>query len=101
MRVRSRKLRAGAEFLFTIVVKPPLARLEAGDYRMTCSDAMFPCMLAWRTIAAADVTAFCASAQMKPPSARGRAFDATRSAWLGRWVDAIPLGFHRLLSGFA
>jgi hypothetical protein len=37
---------------------------------------------------------------MKPPSAQSQAFDATRSAWLGRWVDTIPLGLHRLLSGF-
>ena len=32
---------------------------------------------------------------MKPPSARGRAFHATRSGRLGRKVDAIPLRLHR------
>jgi hypothetical protein len=37
---------------------------------------------------------------MKPPSAQSQAFDATCSTWLGRWVDTIPLGLHRLLSGF-
>ena len=35
---------------------------------------------------------------MQPPSAQSQAFDTTCSAWLGRWVDTIPLGFHRLLS---
>jgi hypothetical protein len=57
-------------------------------------------MLAWRAIAAADVTALGASAKMKPPSASSRAFDATCSAWLGGGVDTILLGFHRLFSGF-
>jgi hypothetical protein len=37
---------------------------------------------------------------MQPPSAQSQAFDATCSAWLGRWVDTIPLGLHRLLSAF-
>ena len=46
------------------------------------------------------MTAFGASAKMQPPSAQSQAFDATCSAWLGRWVDTIPLGFHRLLSDF-
>ena len=41
-----------------------------------------------------------ASAKMEPPSAQSQAFDATCSAWLGRWVDTIPLGLHRLLSDF-
>jgi hypothetical protein len=37
---------------------------------------------------------------MQPPSAQSQAFDATCSAWLGRWVDTIPLGLHGLLSDF-
>ena len=74
-----------------------LAWLEARDYRMTRSGVVFRCMLTWGTIAAADVTAFGASAKMKPPFARGRAFDATCSAWLGRCVDNIRNGLHGLL----
>src|SRR6202035_1062143 len=70
MRLRSGKFWAGEGFLRTIVVKPMLARLETGDNRVTRSGKMFRCMLTWRTIAAADVTALRASAQMKPPSAR-------------------------------
>ena len=35
---------------------------------------------------------------MQPPSANSRAFDATRSAWLGCGVDAIPLRLHRVSS---
>jgi len=35
---------------------------------------------------------------MQPPSAQSQAFDAACSVWLGRWIDTIPLGLHRLLS---
>jgi hypothetical protein len=98
--VRSVNLRAGEELPCIIVVKPPLARLEARDYRVTPSGVMFRCMLIWGSVTAADVTAFGASTKMQPPSAQSQAFDTTCSAWLGRWVDTIPLGFHRLLSNF-
>jgi hypothetical protein len=100
MRVRSGKLRAGEGFLSSVVVKPMLAWLEARDYRVTRGVVVFRCMPTRGTIAAADVTALGASAKMKPPSADSRALDTTRSAWLSRWVDTIPLGLHRLLSDF-
>ena len=100
MRVRRVKLRAGDEFFRAIVVKPVLARLEARDDRVARGRVMFRCVLTWRTIAAADVTAFSASAKMQPPSAQSQAFDAACSVWLGRWIDTIPLGLHRLLSDF-
>ena len=41
------ELRAGDELPCTIVVKPPLTRLETCDYRMTRSGVMFRCMLIW------------------------------------------------------
>jgi len=47
MRVRSGKLRAGEEFLCTIVVKPSLAVLETRDDRVTRSGVMFRRMLTW------------------------------------------------------
>src|ERR1700735_611437 len=97
MRMRSVQFRASEKILSTIVVKPFLARLEACDYRVTRSGIVFRCMLIWRSIAAADVPAFSASAKMQPPCALSQAFDATCSARLSRWVDTIPLGFHGLL----
>jgi hypothetical protein len=100
MRVRSAKLRAGDELLGTIVVKPSLARFETRDYRVTRGGVMFRCMLIWRTITAADVPAFGASAKMQPPSAHSQAFDTTCSAWLDRRVDTVPLGLHRLLPDY-
>ena len=45
MRVWSGKLRASDELPCTIIVKPPLARPEARDNRMTRSCVMFRCML--------------------------------------------------------
>ena len=100
MTVRSVKLRAGEGFFCTIVVKPLLAGLEARDDRVTRSGVMFRCMLTWRGVAAADVTAFGASAKMQPPAALSQTFDATCSARLRRWIDAVPLGLHWLLSDF-
>jgi hypothetical protein len=101
MRVRIGKLRAGEGFLSTVVVEPMLAWLEARDDRVTRGGVVFRCMLTWGTIAAADVTALRASAKMKPPLARGRAFDATCSARLDRRFDAIPYGLHRFLSAIS
>ena len=100
MRVRGVKLRAGEGLSGTIVVKPVLARLEACDDRVARGRVMLRCMLTWRTITAADMTAFGASAKVKPPSAQSQAFDATCSAWFGRRVDTVPLGFHGLFSDF-
>jgi hypothetical protein len=54
-------------------------------------------MLAWRTIAAADVTAFGASAQMQPPSLRCQAFDATCTAWFRVQTDALSFTLHACL----
>jgi hypothetical protein len=59
-------------------------------------------MLAWRTIAAADVTAFGASAQMQPPSVRCQAFDATCTAWFRVQIDSFSFTLHAcLLSALA
>src|SRR5580700_11905472 len=57
MRVRRGKFWAGEGLLRTIVVKPPLARLETRDNRVTRGGEMFRCMLTWRTITATDVAA--------------------------------------------
>jgi hypothetical protein len=100
MTVRGVKLRAVDEFLRAIVVKPPLTRLETRDDRMARGGVMFRCVLIWRRVAAADVTAFGASAKMKPPCAHSQTFDATGSAWLDRRVDTVPLGLHRPCSDF-
>jgi hypothetical protein len=59
---------------------------------MTGCGVVFRCMLIGRTIAAADVTAFGASAKMKPPTAGRQAFGATWAARLGQDIDAVSLG---------
>jgi hypothetical protein len=54
-------------------------------------------MLVRRTIAAADVTAFGASAQMQPPCVRGQAFDATCTAWFRVQIDSFSFTLHAFL----
>ena len=66
MAVRSGKLRTGEGFFGTVVVKPMLAWLEARDYRVPRRGVVFRCMLIWRTVAAADVTAFGELRQLEP-----------------------------------
>ena len=97
MAVRSGNLRTGEGFFSTVVVKPMLARLEALDDRVPRGGEVFRCMLTWRAVAAADVTALRAPAKMKPPFACSGAFDAACSARLGRRVDTISFGLHRFL----
>src|SRR5271165_7046431 len=97
MRVRGVELRAGDVFLGAIVVEPLLTRLEAHDNGVTRSGIVFRRMLSRRTITAADVTAFGASAKMQPPSAPRQAFDASCPARLGRRIDTIPFGPHGFL----
>ena len=97
MRVRSVKLRAAKRVSGTVVVEPPLARLEARDYRVTRSGVMFRCMLIGRIITAADVATLGASAPMKPPLASSPAFEAACPAWRGGQVDTFPFSLHRFL----
>jgi hypothetical protein len=51
-------------------------------------------MLAWRSIAATNVTAFGAPAQMQPPSVRCQAFDAACTAWFRVQIDSFSFTFH-------
>src|SRR5579871_6083464 len=98
MLVRRVKLRTGEELVIAIVVKPVLVGLEARDDGVTRRRVMLRCMLARRSITAADMPAFGTSAKMQPPPAGSRAFEATRSARLCCRVDAIPLRCHGISS---
>jgi hypothetical protein len=64
MRARAGQLRTLKGFLRPVVVKPVLAWFEAIDDRVARGGVVLRRMLAWRSIATADVTAFGASAQM-------------------------------------
>src|ERR1700727_3329494 len=94
MRVRTGQLRTVKSFLRSVIIEPILAGLEAVDDRVAGGLVMLGGMLAGRTIAAADVTAFGASAQVQPPSARGQAFDATGTAWLRIQIDPFSFTLH-------
>ena len=94
MRLRRRKVGTGEDFLRAIIEKPALARFEAPDDRVARRGVVFGGVLVRRTVAAADMTAFGTSAEMKPPVAAGQAFDAAGAARQGFRVDAIFFRFH-------
>ena len=72
-----------------VIVEPILAGLEAGNDRMPRCRGMLGCMLARRTVAASDVPALRAPAEMKPPTFRRRqAFPTPIAAWLRSGVDS-------------
>ena len=58
------------ELFGSVVVEPLFAGLEAGDHRMPRLLAVLRGMLTRRGIAAADVSAFGAPAEMQPPAVR-------------------------------
>ena len=64
MRARAVKLRTLKGFSRSVIVEPVFAGFEAIDDRVARGRVVLRRMLAWRSIAAADVTAFGASAQM-------------------------------------
>jgi hypothetical protein len=94
MRGRAVELRALKSFSRSVIVEPVLARFEAADNRVPCGGVVLRCMLAWRSIAAADVTALGASAEMQPPSVRCQAFDAACTAWFRVQIDSCSFTFH-------
>jgi hypothetical protein len=55
---------------------------------------MFRGMLIRGAVAAANVTALRATAKMKPPTARGQAFNTSGATRLDQGVDAVSFSFH-------
>jgi len=89
---------AGNRSFIPIVVKPSLPRFEAGRNGMSRGMEMLRGMLTGRTIATADVPAFRATPQMKPPSACNEALDAALAARRYIRIDSMTFTFHdRLL----
>lgn len=88
--------------LFTpVVVKPRFARLEAGDDPMA-RGLKVPCrVLAQRLIAAADVAALRAAAQMEPPAILCETLDAARAGGRNAWIDAFYSFAHAAFSSIA
>src|SRR5262245_15638459 len=69
------------ESVVDVAVTPRLVRLVRANDRMPGFPMMGGRMLARRVVAAADVPALEAEAQMHPNAARGEAFAATVTAW--------------------
>jgi hypothetical protein len=64
-----RQLNARDHLVSVVVIKPVFPRLEAGDDGVASFLCVFRGMLAWGTVAASNVAALGASAQVKPPAA--------------------------------
>src|SRR5690348_7353657 len=81
--------RSGEELPGAIVVEPILAGLETADHGMTRRMKVFGGVPVRRRVAAADVPALGAAAQMYPPRPVPQAFLATGSTWRRIRVDVI------------
>ena len=75
--VRRRELRTGDGLVGLEIPGPILARFEALDVSVPRVLPVRACMLARRGVAAADMPAGCAAAEVEPPAATGQAFDAS------------------------
>src|SRR5580692_1784114 len=87
-----RELRAVVGLIGLEAPEPVLAGLEAADERMSCGLRVRGSVLFRRGVAAADVSALRAPAQVQPPTARRLAFDAAGPAGRNGRVDSRHLG---------
>src|ERR1700693_2093612 len=94
MRMRGRQRRPFENLSGAVVVAPVFAGLEASDDRVAGLLAVLCRVLIGRGVAAADVAAFRAAAQVQPPVLRRRALNAAGTAGLGLWIDPVRLRFH-------
>ena len=102
MRVRRKQLRTLDHRLFPVIVKPIFTGLEAGNDRVPCLRGMLGCMLARRTIAASDVSALRAPAEMKPPTfGRSQAFHTPGAARFRSGIDSALISLHLDLSSLS
>src|ERR1700754_941602 len=92
MAVRRRQFGAAEHRFRDEVVEPVLTRLEALDHGMSGLVGMLAGVLVQRVVAAADVAALRAAAQVEPPAAGRLAFDAAGSTRRHAGVDALALG---------
>ena len=86
--------RARDHSLSPIVVKPGFSGLEACRDRMPCRVKMLRSMLARRVVAASDVPAFCAAAEVQPPTPCSQALRAARAARRHIGIDSMMISFH-------
>lgn len=85
--LRRGQRRPGHLFFDRVIPEPVFPWLERLHDGMARFVEMRRCMATWRGIAAADMAAQRASAKVKPPTARGKTFDATRARRRDGGVD--------------
>jgi hypothetical protein len=77
------------ELLSAEVPEPVLSGLEASNYRVTRALGMTAGVLTGGRIAAADMAALGAAAQVEPPTVGRQTFDTARPARRHRWINLI------------
>ena len=89
MVTRRRELRTAEVLLPRVIPEPGLARLVALDDRMLDVERMAARVLRGRRVAAADVAAMGAPAQVEPPATGCQALDAAGTARRDRGIDVV------------
>jgi hypothetical protein len=89
MAQRRRQSGAIERFSGSIIPEPILTGLEAVYDEVAGLPKVRGGVLVWRRIAAADMAAFGAAPQMKPPLASSKTFDTSRSTRNSVRVDAF------------
>src|SRR2546427_8681069 len=87
--LRWRQLRTVEVLTGRVVVEPVLVRLEAPDNRVPLGRGVVAGMLRRRGVAAADVAAMGAAAEVEPPALGRKALHAARPAREDRRVDLV------------
>src|SRR6185503_2896122 len=95
--VGRRQLRSLDELLGAVVVEPVLTRLEALDQRVAGLLLMSGRVPGGRVVAAADVPAGGAAAQVQPPPSARRALGASFPAGSNRLVDVARFDLRHVL----
>jgi hypothetical protein len=95
MRMRRKQFRTFDHRPRFVIVEPILARLEAGNDRMSRRFRVLGGMLTRRTVAASDVPTLRTPAEMKPPAVRrSQAFYASIAARLRSRINSAPTLLH-------
>src|SRR5579871_1524988 len=84
-------------FVGPIVIKPRFSRFETSQDRVLGRMKVLGRMLAWRSVAAADMPTLGTTPQVKPPTTRCKTLHAALAARWHEPIHSFTLGFHNFL----
>jgi hypothetical protein len=89
------------EFCGAVIIEPAFTFLEACNNRVAGILIVLRGMLVRRVIAAANVSAFGAPAEVQPPAVLRQALDATRTARFSCWINTVYLIVHVISASYS